>query len=177
MAQAEATAARDSVNREFVEEFLERWEDAWNSHDPERLLALMTDDIVYDDSAWPTTMRGHADVRRFLDYTWRAFPDLRFERVGAPFISVDGSRAAAHWRGRATNSGPIDPPGMAPTGKAVVMEGVDFQEYREGKVARLRIVFDMADVMRQLGALPAAGSRAERLSVRLASLGAKLQRR
>ena len=63
-----------------------RWEEAWNSHDPERLLALMTDDIVYEDSAWPTTMHGHADVRRFLDSVWTAMPDLRFEMVDGPFI-------------------------------------------------------------------------------------------
>jgi len=36
---------------------------------PERVLELMTDDIVYDDSGWPQTMRGHADVRELLDFT------------------------------------------------------------------------------------------------------------
>ena len=39
-------------------------------HEPERLLELMTDDIVYDDTAWPTTMRGHDDVRKFLAFAW-----------------------------------------------------------------------------------------------------------
>src|SRR3954453_22922587 len=63
----------------WVEEFAQRWLDAWNSHEQDRLLGLMTEDIVYDDSAWPTQMRGHSDVREFLDHTWRALPDLRFE--------------------------------------------------------------------------------------------------
>src|SRR5204863_7757048 len=97
------TAAVETVSSEWVEEFLERWAGAWNSHEPERLLGLMTEDIVYDDSAWPETMRGHADVRRFLDSTWRAFPDLTFEAVGSPLIAGDGPRAAFWWRGLGTN--------------------------------------------------------------------------
>ena len=58
------------------------------------------------------------------------------------------------WRCEMTNSGPIDPPGIPATGKRVEYEGADFHEYRDGKVARLRIVFDMADIFRQLGLLP-----------------------
>ena len=72
---------------EWLEDFIQRWEAAWNSHEPERLLELMTEDIVYDDSAWPRTMRGHGDVREFLEFTWRAFPDLRFEMSDGPYIS------------------------------------------------------------------------------------------
>jgi hypothetical protein len=52
---------------DFLTGFAERWEAAWNSHQPDRVLELMTDDIVYDDSAWPRTMRGHGDVREFLE--------------------------------------------------------------------------------------------------------------
>jgi hypothetical protein len=35
-------------------------------------------------------------------------------------------------------------------------------EYRDGRVCRLRICFDMLEASRQLGLLPPAGSRAER---------------
>jgi hypothetical protein len=45
------------IDLEFLAEFAQRWEGAWNSHQPDRLLELMTEDIVYDDSAWPSTMR------------------------------------------------------------------------------------------------------------------------
>jgi steroid delta-isomerase-like uncharacterized protein len=171
------TAAVETVSSEWVQEFMERWAAAWNSHEPERLLELMTEDIVYDDSAWPETMRGHADVRAFLDHSWRAFPDLTFEGVGSPLIAADEPRAAFWWRGRGTNSGPIDPPGVPPTGKRVEFEGADFHEYRDGKVARLRIVFDMADVSRQLGLLPQPGSAPEKALVAAQRLRARLQRR
>jgi steroid delta-isomerase-like uncharacterized protein len=172
----QATAAQ-TIDTAWAEEFVERWAAAWNSHDPERLFDLMTDDIVYDDSAWPETMRGKPAVREFLDYTWRAFPDMEFEGVGGALVASDGPRAAFWWRGTATHSGPIDPPGIPATGRRVEFEGADFHDYRDGKLARLRIVFDMASVMRQLGALPDTGAREERLVVALANLRGKLRRR
>jgi steroid delta-isomerase-like uncharacterized protein len=159
---AEIAEAQGPVGEAFVREFVPRWEAAWKSHQPERVLELTTDDIVYDDSAWPTTMRGHADVREFLESVWRAFPDLEFEVIDGPFLHPGAPKAAFHWRGTGTQTGPLDPPGFAPTGKRIEFEGVDFQEYRESKVSRLNIVFDMMDVARQLGTLPRAGSRAEK---------------
>jgi steroid delta-isomerase-like uncharacterized protein len=166
--------ATEAVTTDWVEQFAERWLAAWNSHKPDQLLELMTEDVVYDDSAWPRTMRGHADVREFLDFTWRALPDMTFEPVGGPLIASDGPRAAFWWRGQATNTGPVDPPGFPATGKHAEFEGADFHEYRDGKVARLRIVFDMADFARQLGLLPARGSVSERGMVLAQRLRARL---
>src|SRR6478735_855187 len=62
-------AAAPAVDTAFVQDFFPRWLDAWNSHDADRVLALMTEDIAYDDSAWPTTMHGHAEVREFLRHS------------------------------------------------------------------------------------------------------------
>jgi hypothetical protein len=46
--------------------------------DPRLFLMLMSEDTEYRDDAWPKTMRGHADVREFLDAVWKAFPDITF---------------------------------------------------------------------------------------------------
>ena len=167
-------AGTQAITTDWAQDFGERWLAAWNSHEPERVLGLMAEDIVYDDSAWPETMRGHTEVRQFLDYTWRAFPDLTFEVVGGPLVAGDGPRAAFQWRGHATNSGPIDPPGVPATGKRIEFEGVDLHEYRDGKVARLRIVFDMADLGRQMGLLPDRGSFGERAMVMLQRLRSRM---
>ena len=161
MAQTDATQ-REELDQAWVEDFARRWETAWNSHEQDRLLALMTDDIVYDDSAWPTTMHGHGDVRTFLDYAWGAFPDLRFLMTEGPYIVPGQPKAAFEWKGAGTHTGPLDPPGLAPTGRAIEFEGADFHEYRDGRVCRLSILFDMADVSRQLGMLPKPGSAAEK---------------
>lgn len=164
------------VDLDWLGTFLEQYLAAWNSHDPQRLLALMSDDIVYDDAAWPAQMRGHADVRAFLDSAWRALPDLRFELVEGPYLMAGKPKAAFHWRGRATFTGPLEPPGFAPTGRAATFEGVDFHEYRDGRLARLRIDFDLMDLSRQVGLLPAQGSRPEKAMAAVQRLGAKLRR-
>jgi steroid delta-isomerase-like uncharacterized protein len=168
---------REALDLAWVGGFAEGWLGAWNSHDQERLLALMTDDIVYDDSAWPTTMRGHADVHEFLDHTWRAIPDLRFEVREGPYVHATEPKAAFWWNGYGTHTGLLDPPGLAPTGKRMEFDGADFHEYREGKVARLRIVFDMAGLMRQLGVLPTAGGRQERMLAKVTNVRRKLLKR
>jgi steroid delta-isomerase-like uncharacterized protein len=172
MAETAATQTQ-GLDQAWVEDFAKRWEAAWNSHEHAKVLELMTEDIEYDDSAWPTTMHGHSDVRTFLDYVWRAFPDLRFETVEGPYVVRGHPKAAFYWRGAGTHSGPLDPPGFAPTGKHIEIEGGDFHEYREGRVSRLRIVLDMMDVSRQLGLLPKAGSPVEKAAAAAQRLAMK----
>jgi steroid delta-isomerase-like uncharacterized protein len=169
-------AAAPAVDLAFVEDFIPRWLDAWNSHDADRLLALMTADVTYDDSAWPTTMHGHSDVSEFLRHAWTAFPDMRFELKDGPFLHPSKAAATATWNGSLTHTGPIDPPGIAPTGKDVTFQGFDLHEYRDGKVARLWICFDVAAIMRDLGVLPPVGSRAEGLTAKLANLQTRMRR-
>lgn len=62
----------------FVQEFSERYLAAWNSHRPEQVLSLMTEDVVYDDAGWPGgEIRGHAALRAFLEANWQAIPDMK----------------------------------------------------------------------------------------------------
>ena len=159
--QAETTSeATPSI--EWIRDFATRWLDAWNSHEVDRLLALMSEDIEYRDDGWPKPMQGHADVREFLEAIWRAVPDMTFELLSGPYVIPSEPRAAFHWRGGGTHTGPLEPPGFAPTGRRWELDGIDFHEYRDGRVCKLRIAFDMLSVSRQLGLMPAAGSRAER---------------
>ncbi|MCV6978563.1 hypothetical protein [Mycobacterium bourgelatii] len=50
-------------------------------------------------------------------------------------------------------------------------------ELRDGLVSRIRLVVDMADVMRQLGMLPAPGSRGEQAMAVVQRLQMKVLRR
>jgi steroid delta-isomerase-like uncharacterized protein len=156
------TTSEATPSIEWIRDFARQWIDAWNCHQMDRLLALMSEDIEYRDDAWPKPMRGHAAVREFLEAGWRAFPDMTFELLDGPYVIPGEPRAALHWRGRATHTGPLDPPGFAPTGRRWEIDGADFHEYRDGRLCKLHIAFDMLSVSRQLGLMPTAGSRAER---------------
>lgn len=147
---------------EWVREFIPRWLDAWNSHRADRVLEFLTEDVEVRDDSWPEAMHGHDDVREFLESLWRAIPDMTFSLLEGPYVIPGQPRAAFHWRGSGTFTGVMDPPGFGPTERRWEIDGADFQEYRDGRIARLRVVFDMMSVARQLGVMPAAGSRGER---------------
>jgi hypothetical protein len=78
---------------------------------------------------------------------------------------------------RGTMKGPLDPPGFAPTGRSMEVEGVDLWMMRDGRIARYRAFYDINDLARQLGIAPPAGSRADRAMVRLQRLQAPILRR
>jgi hypothetical protein len=106
-------------------------------------------------------MRSPDDVREFLLHTWTAVPDLEFYEA-TPNRSPGENKAAYYWKARGTMTGPLSPPGYAPTNGPVEFDGFDYHEYRDGKVSRLRIVFNMMDLGQQVGAVPPTGSVLER---------------
>jgi steroid delta-isomerase-like uncharacterized protein len=147
---------------ESTQELVASWLAAWNSHDPDRVLNHLTEDVEARDDSWPKPMHGHGDVREFLEALWRAVPDMTFELLAGPYVIPDEPRASFHWRGTGTFTGRMDPPGFAPTGRRWEIDGADFHEYHDGRISRLRVVFDLMSVSRQLGVMPPSGSRAER---------------
>jgi hypothetical protein len=86
---------------------------------------------------------------------------MAFELLDGPYVIPGEPRAAFHWRGTGTFTGVMDPPGFAPTGRRWEQDGVDFQEYRDGRISTLRVACDMMSISRQLGLMPPSGSRAE----------------
>lgn len=162
---------------EFVRDFIARWQNAWNSHEPELVAALCTEDVWLSDPALAEPAQGRAAVREYLEDVWRAFPDLTIATPDAPFVDVAKQRAALPWRIAGTMLGRVEPSGFAPTGARVEVQGVDLYEFRDGLLARVHTHYDLMDWARQLGLAPAHGSRAERMAVRLQRLGAGRQRR
>jgi steroid delta-isomerase-like uncharacterized protein len=150
---------------------------AWNECDTDLIAELIAEDIVWEDPALPEPARGVAAVQEFMRTSFRAFPDLRFSEPEPPHLSVVGDQIAWAWRMEGTMRGHIDPPGFAPTGASFQVEGVDLWTMRDDRIARYRALYDTNDLARQLGILPAAGSRAERATVTLQRLQARLQRR
>jgi steroid delta-isomerase-like uncharacterized protein len=169
-------AQGERLSEEFVRQFSERWGQAWENRDGEALAALCTEDIEFIDPA-VGTLHGRAEVAEWVQTCARAFPDYRFEEPEPPYISSDRPKVIAPWRMLATNTGPIDPPGFAATGRSIVVEGVDHWWFRDGLVERYRADYDSLDVMRQLGLLPASGSTPEKAMATLQRFGKAAEER
>jgi steroid delta-isomerase-like uncharacterized protein len=157
-----------------LREFGERWLAAWASRAPERITSLCTEDVAWEDPALTAPLRGRAAVNEFLADTFRAFPDLAFTLTDEPCLSPDGRRVAVPWRVSGTMLGPLTPPGLAPTRRRFQLEGVDLYQLRDGLVARMTTRYDVLEWLRQIGAVPARDSAAERALLGVQRLSAGL---
>jgi hypothetical protein len=157
----------------FLEEFGHRWLDAWNRHHPEGLARLCTEDVEFTDPAIGT-VHGREAVADWVRTCDRAFPDYRFEEPEPPYLARDRPKAIVPWRMLATNTGPIEPPGFAATGRPMVLEGVDHWWFTGDLVSRYRADYDLNGLLRQLGIVPEPGSRGERAMVLLQRAGARV---
>ncbi len=172
----QSVATTESLTHARARSLFERAYELLNTRDTERVPEIFTEDIVFQDDAWPETVRGHAEMKRFLGAIWTAFPDFRFELIDAYLGEAEGS-AAAHVRVTATMNGPLDPPGFAPTGRPLAIEYGGFYEFEGERIRRGRIIVNMNDAATQLGALPPPGSKGERAAVMVQRLQARFMRR
>ena len=122
---------------------------AWNAHDLDRILALYTDDPVYEEVTLGEIHQGRAAVREFFGGGFTAFPDLRFERTWA---LVAGERAASEWAMIGTHDG--DFTGLPATHKPFRVRGASVFELVGDKLHRQRDYCDLATLLTQLGVMP-----------------------
>lgn len=130
------------TNDETAIRTAERLAAAWNARDLEGVLALLAEDVVWDDPAMPAPAEGREAVRRFSESVLRAFPDFHFEIRYPICVAADGSRCAVPWRITATGTGYLEPPGFAPTNRRVEFEGVDLLEFQGQRVSRIDTLFN-----------------------------------
>jgi len=170
------TSVLQSVDHDFVRAFADRWHAAWNAHDPAAVTALCHPAIVLEQSGSPVRS-GHSGVEESVAELVRASADFRFEEAAAPCLSRDGRIAVVPWRFAGTMTGPLTPPGFAPTGRVVSFEGDDHWQWQEGLLVHCRGLFDVNDLAVQIGAAPAPGSTGEKAAVLLQRLTARGMRR
>jgi steroid delta-isomerase-like uncharacterized protein len=160
-----------------MRDFTERYSTAWNECDTAAMAELVTQDIVWADPALAQPAYGIAEVQEFMRTSFRGFPDLHFGEPEPPLVSVCGDVVFWAWYMEGTHRGPIEPPGFAPTGRRMHVDGIDQWTMRDGRIALYRAFYDMNDLARQLGIVPPPGSTAERGMVALQRLQARLGRR
>jgi steroid delta-isomerase-like uncharacterized protein len=171
-----ATSALDVIDAGELRAFAERYIEAWNSRDPATVGEFVTQDVFWEDPALPEPLRSRRGVEGFVDLTRTGFPDYEFSELGPPSVSEDGLTAYSPWRMTGTNTGPLDPPGFAATGRRIEIEGIDRWQFRDGLICRYRAFYDFAEMARQLGLMPPRGGTFERIGVRAQRVGARLRR-
>ena len=104
---------------------LDRFADAWNRHDLDALMSMMTDDCVFDASAGPQVSgqrsEGKPAVRDAFAAVFEAFPDAHWATPGHFIV---GNRGVSEWTFTGTQK----------DGKRVEVNGCDLITFRDGQI-------------------------------------------
>jgi predicted ester cyclase len=154
------------VELEFARKFIARLHGAVNAHDSGAIAALCTEDIEWIDPAAAKALRGREAVARFhREGMFAALPDAKIELIDGPYLAGDAAGIAVRTRISGTMTGPLNPPGFAPTGSRVEFVTAEFSHLRHGLLAQHVVMINMLDLAQQIGAVPRSGSIGERLGV------------
>lgn len=129
----------------------------WSSHDADRAVALLSDDIVWEDVASPERMRSKGAIREYIQNWFTAFPDMK-ATVKNRVVTDD--RVACEVEFTGTNTGPMQMgtgPSIPATGKKITGRGTYFLRIRNGKIAEAHTYPDIFGMMMQLGLVPPPG--------------------
>jgi steroid delta-isomerase-like uncharacterized protein len=99
-------------------------------------------------------------IREYFGQVFAAFPDFDVQIVT---VAAAKEHAAVRWQATGTFSGPGRFEGLSPTGARLEVEGCDMLTIRDGRIHENHAYLNGADLARQLGAMPPAGSHAERV--------------
>ncbi len=142
-------------------------------HDLEAAVACWAPGAV-DRFVGQQELRAPDGVRDYFAALFAAFPDWRIEIVET--TSYRG-RVAVRWRAEATFAGPGRFQGFEPNGARIAVEGCDVMVVLDDLITHNDAYLDTGDVVRQLGFLPPAGSRAEARLAALANARTRLANR
>ncbi len=118
----------------------------WNSHDPDKVVAAFTEDVVYEDVTAGHISRGRAEARKWAEGAFAVIESFKIEVVSSSFHN---GRGVVEWVWSGTDKG------LLKTGKNFSVRGVSVFEVRRGKISRYKEFYDFSTIMRQVGLLPA----------------------
>ena len=126
--------------------------DAINRHDTQAMRACW--DPALRERFPNRECRSADDAAAYFQEGFDAMPDLRVEIVA---IAEERDQVFMRWSMRGHHTGkPWD--GIAPSGREVVLEGIDHFVVRDGKIVEGFVVFDQVQFGRAVGMMPADGS-------------------
>jgi len=106
------------------------------------------------------TLTVPGTYREWFGSLFRAFPDFKMEILDV--LGDGGEKAAVRWRATGCFDGEGSFEGLAPNGRSVDVQGCDVLTIRAGRIHRNGAYMNGAEMARQLGALPPAGSPPEK---------------
>jgi steroid delta-isomerase-like uncharacterized protein len=141
------TSERDSA--EALEQTIGRYNDAWNSHDLDAIMAMHAPDMVFENHTAGEAAEGQA-VRGHIGSIFETWPDITF--ATRRLYARDGL-VVQEWTAAATHVNQMKRGELVaePTGKRIEWKGLDVIPFENGLVKRKDVYSDSVSILRQLG--------------------------
>jgi len=138
------------VDGSELQEFIDRYNAAWGAHDVDAIVAMHTDDSIFENHVTGDVNVGREQIGAAIRGIFGVFPDLEFEGR-RQYIRED--LVVQEWTARGTQQGTMTRGGVEvpPTGKTVEYKGMDVIPIEDGLVARKDVYSDSVTLLRQLG--------------------------
>jgi steroid delta-isomerase-like uncharacterized protein len=134
-----------------LREAIDRYNQAWNAHDLEAIVAMHAPDMVFDNHTAGESATGE-EVRAHIASIFETWPDIEFTTrrlyVRQGLVIQEWTAAATH--AKTMRRGDL----MAePTGRRVEWDGIDSIPFEHGFVKRKDVYSDSVSILRQIGLL------------------------
>jgi steroid delta-isomerase-like uncharacterized protein len=134
-----------------LREAIDRYNEAWNAHDLDAIVAMHAPDMVFDNHTAGESATGEG-VRGHIGAIFETWPDIEFTTRR---LYVREGLVVQEWTAAATHAKTMRRGDLAaePTGKRVVWDGIDSIPFEEGLVKRKDVYSDSVSILRQVGLL------------------------
>ncbi|HWM63445.1 MAG TPA: ester cyclase [Solirubrobacterales bacterium] len=141
----------DTDGIDALSEAIERYNEAWNAHDVEAIVAMHAPDMVFANHTAGESATGE-EVRAHVASIFESWPDLKFETrrlyVREGFVVQEWTATATHVN--TMRRGEIE---AQPTGREISWNGIDSIPFENGLVKRKDVYSDSVSILRQVGLL------------------------
>lgn len=142
-----STDARDS--EVALREAIGRYNEAWNAHDLDAIVAMHAPDMVFDNHTAGESATGDG-VRAHIGAIFETWPDIEFSTRR---LYVREGLVVQEWTAAATHAKTMRRGDLVaePTGERVSWDGLDVIPFEDGLVKRKDVYSDSVSILRQVG--------------------------
>ncbi len=135
-----------------LEETIGRYNEAWNSHDLDAIMALHAPDMVFENHTAGEMAQGDA-VRGHIASIFESWPDLAFTTRR---LYVRDGLVVQEWTASGTHTAPMRRGDLVaePTNQRIEWKGLDVIPFsQDGLIERKDVYSDSVSILRQVGLL------------------------
>jgi steroid delta-isomerase-like uncharacterized protein len=134
-----------------LREAIDRYNEAWNAHDLDAIMAMHAPDMVFENHTAGESAEGDA-VRAHIASIFETWPDIEFTTRR---LYVREDLVVQEWTASATHAKTMRRGDLVaePTGNRVTWDGLDVIPFEDGLVKRKDVYSDSVSILRQVGLL------------------------